>query len=162
MEKKMPKHSIESLVEGGKANPGPPLGPALGPLGLNINEIIDKINEKTASMEGMKVPVKIIVDTETKEYEIKVGTPPTSALIKKEINIDKGSQDGKYVGNITIDQIIKIADIKRNTLLSRDRKNAVKEIAGTCKTLGVSIENLNPKDFIRKVDNGEFDDKLCK
>ncbi len=156
----MTKETIESLVEGGKANPGPPLGPALGPVGLNINEVIEKINEKTSSMEGMKVPVKIIVDTETKNYDIEVGTPPTSALIKKDTGIEKGTQDGTPVGNLTLEQLLKIADIKSSGLLSNSKKNAVKEVAGTCKTLGITIEDLDSKEFIRKVDEGVFDEQI--
>ena len=85
----MAKQTIESLVEGGKASAGPPLGPALGPIGVNIGDVIAKINERTRDMAGMKVPVKVIVDTETKEFEIDVGTPPASALIKKELNLKK-------------------------------------------------------------------------
>ena len=71
---------VEALVPGGKANPGPPLGPALGPMGVNIKEIVDNINEKTADFNGMQVPVKIIFD-DKKNYTIEIGTPPTSALI---------------------------------------------------------------------------------
>ncbi|MEA1925164.1 MAG: 50S ribosomal protein L11 [Candidatus Altiarchaeota archaeon] len=154
------KQTIESLIEGGKASPGPPLGPAIGPLGLNINEVIGKINEETADMNGMKVPIKLIIDTKTKEYEIKVGTPPTAALIKKEAGIGKGTQDGTHVGNISMEQLITISKIKSKGLLSRDMKNIVKEIAGTCKSAGVTIEDLDPTEFTKKVDSGEFDDKL--
>src|SRR5439155_1748460 len=70
---------LSVLVDGGKATPGPPLGPALGPLGLNIVEIIKAINEKTKSFEGMKVPVTLLVDPKSKAFTIEVGTPPTSA-----------------------------------------------------------------------------------
>ena len=70
---------IEALVEGGKASAGPPLGPALGPLGVNIGEVINTINEKTKDFAGMQVPVTVIVD-DKKNFEIKVGTPPASAM----------------------------------------------------------------------------------
>ena len=83
----MAKQTIEALVDGGKVSAGPPLGPALGPIGVNIGEVIAAINEKTRDMAGMKVPVKVIVDTETREFEVEVGTPPTSALIKKELTL---------------------------------------------------------------------------
>lgn len=156
----MAKQEIESLVEGGKASPGPPLGPALGPMGLNINEVIGKINEKTADMEGMKVPVKVVVDTDTKEYEIQIGTPPTSALVKKEADIELGTQDGTQVGNIDFDQVKQIAEIKQPALLANDLKNAIKEVAGTCRTTGVTIEEMSPAEFIEKLDEGEFDEKL--
>ncbi|HIE34016.1 MAG TPA: 50S ribosomal protein L11, partial [Candidatus Altiarchaeales archaeon] len=89
----MAKTTIEVLVEGGKASGGPPLGPAIGPLGLNINEVVNTINQKTAEFEGMKIPVKVTVDTDTKEYAISVGSPPTSALIKKELGLEKATGD---------------------------------------------------------------------
>ena len=73
---------VEALVEGGKASAGPPLGPALGPMGVNIGEVINQINEKTKDFKGMKVPVIVIIDG--KNFKIKVGTPPISAMIKKE------------------------------------------------------------------------------
>ena len=78
--------TIEALVDGGQASAGPPLGPALGPMGINIKAVIDKINEETKAFDGMKVPVKVIVDTSAKTFEIEVGTPPTSSLIMKELN----------------------------------------------------------------------------
>ena len=82
---------INAIVDGGKATAGPPLGPALGPLGVNAGQVIAKINEATKDFAGMKVPVKVIVDTETKEFRVEVGTPPTAELIKKEAKIEKGA-----------------------------------------------------------------------
>jgi len=147
----MAKQVVEALVEGGKATGGPPLGPALGPLGLNIKEVIDEINKKTSDVAGMKVPVKVIVDPSKKKYEIEVGTPPTSALIKKEANIEKGSKDGGVVGNISLEQLLKIVKIKRNVLLSNTLKGAVKEIASTCMSLKVNIEGISAKEFINEL-----------
>ena len=80
----MASQTVEALVEGGKASAAPPLGPALGPLGVNIGQVISAINQKTDSFKGMQVPIKVIVDTSTKKFEITVGTPPAAALIKKE------------------------------------------------------------------------------
>jgi len=74
----MGKKTVEALIEGGKTTAAPPLGPALGPLGVNIGQIIADINKKTAGFKGMQVPVKIVVDEDTKEYKISVGTPPCS------------------------------------------------------------------------------------
>ena len=65
----MAKETIETLIEGGKASAAPPLGPALGPLKVNIGQVVADINKKTADFKGMKVPVKVIVDTKTKEFE---------------------------------------------------------------------------------------------
>ena len=114
----MATQSIETLVNGGKATAAPPLGPALGPLGVNIGQVVAKINEKTKAFQGMQVPVKVLVDTDTKEFNIEVGTPPASALIKKEANIEKGS--GKphidKVADVLIEQIIKVSKMKEDNL----------------------------------------------
>ena len=77
---------VEAMVDGGRATAGPPLGPALGPKGVNIGQVIAKINEKTKAFDGMKVPVTVIINDD-KSFDIKVGTPPMSALIKAELNI---------------------------------------------------------------------------
>lgn len=158
----MVKEKIEILIEGGKATAAPPLGPALGPLKVNIGQVVADINKKTSDFKGMKVPVKVIVDTETKAYTISIGTPPTSQLVKKELNIQKGSgtPDKTYVGNLTIDQIKKISRMKFDSLLANNLSSAVREIAGTCFSLGVKIDEKNPKDFILDVQNGKYDREL--
>ena len=79
--------TVEALVDGGRASAGPPLGPALGPKGVNIGQVIAKINEKTKAFEGMKVPVKVLINDD-KTFDIKVGTPPMSALIKGELGVE--------------------------------------------------------------------------
>jgi large subunit ribosomal protein L11 len=106
---------VEALVSGGSATPGPPLGPSLGPLGVNVKAIIDKINEQTKAFSGMQVPIKIIVD-DKKQFTIQVGTPPTSALIKKELGVETGSgtPNTKIIGNLTVKQAVKIARMKKN------------------------------------------------
>jgi len=108
----MAKETVEILIEGGKATPGPPLGPAIGPLGINMMQVVEQINEKTSDFDGMKVPVKVIVDVGTKAFEIEVGTPPTTALIMDELNIEKGSQDPGLdkVADLSIEQALKVAN----------------------------------------------------
>jgi len=150
---------VEALVPGGKASAGPPLGPALGPLGVNVAQVVAKINEQTKDLNGMQVPVKIKVKSRT-EFEIEVGTPPTSALILKEIGIEKGTGDKSTVGNLSIEQVIKIASIKRKTLLSKTLKNAAREIIGTAGSLGVTVEGLPSKEAQLVVANGKYDDLL--
>ena len=154
------KKTIEALVPGGQATAGPPLGPALGPLGVNVMAIVNKINELTKDFGGMKVPVKIIVDVDTKEFEVEVGTPTTSALIVKELGIEKGSGDpGKQkVGNLTIQQIIKIAKMKRSELLAKSLKKAAKEVLGSCVSMGVTVENKDPREVQREIDEGKYDE----
>ncbi len=75
------KQIVEALVEGGKASAAPPLGSSLGPLKVNIGLVVSQINDKTKDFKGMKVPVKVIVDLDSKEFTIEIGTPPASQLI---------------------------------------------------------------------------------
>lgn len=152
---------VEALVPGGKASAGPPLGPALGPLGVNVAQVVAKINELTQDLNGMQVPVKIKVKSRT-EFEIEVGTPPTSALILKEIGVEKGTGDKSTIGNLTIPQVIKIADIKRTGLLSKTLKNAVREVIGTAGSLGATIEGLPSKEAQLAVADGKYDDLLIE
>jgi len=149
---------VEVLVEGGKASAGPPLGPALGPLGLNVPEVVKKINEVTKDFQGMKVPVKIIVDPSTKNYELKVGTPPASALIMKRAGIEKGAGDENPVGNITMKDVVEIAKMKKNDLLGKDLKAKAKEIIGTCISMGVTIDGMKGKEVIKKIEEGEYEE----
>jgi len=154
------KKVVEALVSGGQATAGPPLGPALGPLGVNVLAVVNRINELTSEYAGMRVPVKIIVDVDTKEFEIEVGMPTTSALIVKEAGIQKGSgKPGEEVaGNLTFEQVVKIAKIKMPSLLAKNLKAAVKEIVGTCISMGVTINNKNPKTVLEEINEGKYDD----
>src|SRR5918911_3069550 len=128
------KKSISALVSGGEANAGPPLGPALGPMGVNVLQVVNLINEKTKGFPGMKVPVKVEVDPETKNFTVEVGIPPTSALVAKEANITKGSGTaGKdYVGNVTMESIVKIARMKLDISYAYDIRSTAKEVVGSC------------------------------
>jgi len=158
----MAKDTVEVLIEGGKATAAPPLGPALGPKGVNIGQVVAEINKKTASFNGMQVPVKVIIDDQTKGFEIKIGTPPASGLIKKEAGIQKASGSPKkdLVANLKIEQIIKIAKMKEDALLGIDLKAKVKEIAGTCRSMGIMIEEMRVADFIKAVNEGKFDSEI--
>jgi len=149
---------VEVLVPGGQATPGPPLGPAIGPLGLNVKQVVDKINEATKEYAGLSVPVKIIVK-EDRTFEIKVGVPPVSALIKRELKIEKGSStSGKqYVGNLTMEQVIKIARMKREQSLSYTLKGVVKEVLGTCVSMGITVDGKNPKQVIREIEENKIE-----
>lgn len=133
----MGEQTVAAVVEGGKASAAPPLGPALGPLGVNIQEIVDAINEKTRDLAGMKVPVKVIVNPDTKAFRLEVGKPPASALILKELNIQKGAATaGKdRVGDLTEEQVKKIARAK----FGSDEEDYVNQIKGTCRSMGVTI-----------------------
>jgi len=158
------KKVVEALVAGGQATAGPPLGPALGPLGVNVLAIVNKINEVTKDYAGMKVPVKVIVDTETKEFEVTVGTPTTSALIVSELKIEKGSGSPKAqkVGNLSMEQVVRIAKMKQAELLSPSLKAAVKEVLGSCVSMGVTIEGKEPKEVQKEIDEGKHNTELEK
>ena len=155
---------LEVLVDGGKATAGPPLGPALGPMGMNIMEIVKAINDRTKSFEGMKVPVKLVIDTKTKSYTIEIGTPPTSALILKEIGAEKGSGEaGKTrIGNLSIAQAIKIANMKADAMLAKDLKTRVLEVVGTSVSMGVTVDGKNPRDITAEIRAGKYDKVLAK
>ncbi len=149
---------IEVLVEGGKASPGPPLGPALGPMGVNVAQVIKVINEKTKAYAGMQVPVIVDVDPKTKEFTVTVGTPPTTSLIKKELGIEKGSGDARNqkVGDLTLEQVVKIAKMKQENSLSYDLKGMVLEILGTCLSMGVTVEGKDPREVQKLIKNNEI------
>jgi large subunit ribosomal protein L11 len=156
--------TVEVLVEGGKATPGQPLGPALGPLGVNIPKIVAEINSKTKVFDGMKVPVKIIIDSKTKNFEIKVGTPPTSSLITKELGIEKGSGSPKAnkVGNLSMAQAVKVAQMKSGSLMGKDLKRQVLEVVGTCTSMGVTIEGQDSKAIRADILAGKFDQSFAQ
>lgn len=158
----MASQTVESLIPGGKATAAPPLGPQLGPLGVNIGQVVGEINKKTAAFNGMQVPVKVIVDTDTKEFEITIGTPPASALILKEADIKKGSGNPNTdkVADVLIEQIIKVAKMKEDSLLGIDLKARVKEIIGTCNSMGILVEGKPAVETIKDVNDGKFDEEI--
>lgn len=153
---------LELLVDGGKASSGPPVGPALGPLGLNIMQVVKEINDKTKAFEGMKVPVKLTINTKTKAYDISVGTPPTSSLILRELGLEKGSQNPREdkVGNLKMEQARKIALMKRDSLLGGSLTEKVKEVVGTCISMGVTVEGKDPREVQQEINDGVFDSVL--
>ncbi len=158
----MAKETIESLVEGGKATAAPPLGPALGPLGVNIGEIVNAINEKTKDFKGMQVPVKVTVDSDTKEFEISVGTPPVSSLLLKEAGVEKGAGNPLQdkVADVLIEQVIKVAKMKEDALLGKTLKEKVKEVMGSANSMGILVEGKPAVDAIKLVNEGKFDKEI--
>jgi large subunit ribosomal protein L11 len=158
------KKVVELLVSGGQATAGPPLGPALGPLGLNILLVVNKINELTRDYAGMKVPVKVAVDVENKEFEVTVGTPTAAALVVSELKVEKGSgtPHNVKVGNLSMDQVVRIAKIKRAELLAEDLKSAAKEILGTCVSMGVTVEGKDPREVQNEIDEGKYVEAFSK
>ena len=156
------KQDISALVTGGEASAGPPLGPALGPIGVNIMEVINAINEETKEFKGMKIPVTVSVDSDTKKWEIKVGIPSAAALLLKEAGIQKGSatSGSEWIGDVTADIITKVAKIKLESSYASSLKSVAKEIVGTCVSLGIKIEGKTPKEFTAEINEDKWDSKF--
>jgi len=152
---------IECLVQGGKATAAPPLGPALGPAGVNIGQVVAEINKKTAVFAGMQVPVKVIVKKD-KTFTITVGTPPVSSLVKKEAIIEKGAANPltDKVADLKIEQIIKIAKMKADVLLGKDMFAKVKEVIGSCNSMGVLVEGKPAIETIADINKGMFAEQI--
>ena len=156
------KKTVEALVSGGQATAGPPLGPALGPLGVNVLAIVNRINEITENYSGMKVPVKIVVNVETKEFEVSVGTPTTSALIVSELGVKKGSgvPNTEKIGDLSMEKVVHIAKVKGTELLAKNLKAAAKEVLGSCVSMGVTVEGKDPREIQKEIDEGKHDTVL--
>lgn len=154
--------SVDLLVDGGKASPGGAMGPALGPLGVNIGQVVQEINHKTQAYSGMKVPIKIIVNKKTKTFELEIGIPPASALVLKAANIPKGSSNPntEKVGNITFPQLIDAAKSKWSDLAAGTIGAACKEILGTMVSMGVTCEGKDPRVVQKEIDEGKYEELL--
>jgi large subunit ribosomal protein L11 len=152
--------TIETVVEGGKVAAGP-LGPTLGPTGVNIGKVVAKLNDVTKGYTGMKVPVKIVID-DKRDFTVEVGTPPVSQLIIMKAKIEKGSgtPNKAQVGNLTIQQCIEITEMKGKDLLGATLKARVKEVVGTASSTGVTIEGRIAKQVSKAIEAGEFDEQL--
>ena len=140
MAKKVIKR-LKLQIPAGKANPAPPVGPALGQAGINIGDFVQKFNAATAAMMGDIIPVEISV-YEDRSYDFVLKTPPASSLILKAAGIAKGS--GKNVatkvGKITKAQVAEIATKKMPDLNAHDIENASRIIAGTAQSMGVEVK----------------------
>ncbi len=139
----MPKKIIANIklqIPAGKANPAPPIGPALGQHGLNIAEFCQKFNEATKDKIGDIIPAEITV-FEDRTYEFKLKTPPASALLKKAAGIDKGSGEPHKtkVGSVTESQVEEIAKKKMEDLNTTDIEKAKKIIKGTARSMGITV-----------------------
>ncbi len=160
----MVEKAFNFIVNGGEATGGPPIGPALGPLGVNIMAIVNRINEETAEYGGTPVPVDVTVDTDTKLFTVKVGMLSTYALITQAMGIKKGSStpNADFVGDMSMDQLINIAKRKREGLLASSLKAAAKEVLGTCQSMGVTVEGRPAREMQGLIESGEYDGKLAE
>lgn len=133
---------VKLQISAGQANPAPPVGPALGQHGVNIMEFCKAFNERTAKEKGMIIPVVISIYKD-RSFSFITKTPPASILIKNALNLDKGSSEPnrEKVGEISIEQVEKIAKIKLKDLNARTVENAAKIIEGTAKSMGVKVKS---------------------
>ena len=154
---------IKLLAEGGAMKPGPALSQKLGPAGIPINQVIQKINEATEDFNGLKVPVELDINLKTKKFEVKIFSPPVSELLKKELGVAKGSgmQLKNQIANASIEQIISVAKTKMQNLLCKDLKSAVKVVVGTCVSLGVLVENKPAKETEKDIAAGKYDKEIA-
>ena len=158
----MSKEKLDMMVEGGKATAGPAVAQKLGPLKINMGEVLNQVNEKTKDFKGMQVPVKLTVDTETKNVDIEVGTPPTCELIKKELKIEKGSSEPNKnkIANMAIEQIIKVAKMKQDSFFTKDLKSAVKCVIGSANSMGILIEGKLGEELVPKINGGKLKEEI--
>lgn len=153
---------IKLLVEGGNMTPGPAVAQQLGPMGINMGQVISDVNTATSEFKGVTLPVHLTVDPETKKVDIKVLSPPTSELIKKELGIEKasGARMKQRVGNFAIEQVISVAKSKHDAMLSNDFPATVKSVLGTCQALGVLVESKEVKEIMQEVKEGKYDNEI--
>jgi large subunit ribosomal protein L11 len=153
---------VKLIVEGGKMQPGPAVSQQLGPMGVNLGKVISDVNEATSSFKGIKVPVELDVNPQTRGFTIKVFSPPVSELVKKEIGIEKGSGQPNTikVGNLPIETLISVAKTKMPSLLAKDMKAALKLIVGTCVSLGVLIDNKEAKEIEIEIESGNYEKEI--
>lgn len=127
-------------IEAGKANPAPPVGPALAPTGINVGEFCQKFNDETKDKAGFKIPVEVIIYND-RTYSYTLKQPPASQLIKKAINLDKGSGEPnkKKVGKITKAKLQEVAESKMADLNANDIDAAMKILEGTARSMGIEV-----------------------
>ncbi len=156
--------TVRAKVKGGQASTAPPLGPALAQHGLDTEKVVSEINELTKGFEGMEVTVNVYVNTDTKEYRIEVKSPSTTSLLLKAAGAERPSGDPthKKVGNLTLEDVIKVALLKKHELTAKTLKAAVKTILSTAAAIGLTVDGKEPKDVLKEVDGGAHDDLLLK
>jgi large subunit ribosomal protein L11 len=143
---------VSVMVEGGKAAAGAVLGAALGPLGVNVGLVVQQINEQTKGFAGMKVPVVIKVDPATRAFTLTVGRPPVAGLLLKEVGKETGSGKSKTetIGDVSMDQIRKIAEAKGADLQGRGEDQRINQVIGTCVSMGITVDGEDPRAVLKR------------
>ena len=140
MAEKKVTHVVKLQIQAGKANPAPPVGPALGPTGINIMQFCKAFNEQTAKDAGMVFPVVLTVYAD-KTFDFVLKTPPAAVLLKQAAKIDKasGKPHKEKVGKVTLAQVEEIAKIKMKVLNASSLETAVSIIKGTARSMGIEV-----------------------
>jgi large subunit ribosomal protein L11 len=140
--KKEVKAKVKLQLPGGQATPAPPVGPALGQHGVNIGEFVSKFNERTREFQGTTIPVELTVFMD-RSFEFILKSPPASVLIRKAVGLAKGSgtPSRESVGTINRAQLEQIARTKMKDLNAKSLEGAVRQIAGTCRSMGVKVSD---------------------
>ena len=135
------KEIVKLQVEGGRATPAPPVGTALGPKGINLQQFVVQFNEATKDKMGQVTPVEITI-YEDRSFDFKLKTPPAAYLLRVAAGQEKGSGEPnkKKVGSITKDQLKKIAEQKMEDLNANDVEAAMQVIAGTARSMGIEVK----------------------
>ncbi|HIQ24082.1 MAG TPA: 50S ribosomal protein L11 [Pyrodictium delaneyi] len=155
---------INVKVKGGEASPAPPLSDSLKKVGLDVDKVVEEINEVTSKYKGFEVQVKIIVDEDTKEYEIEVKPPTTTELLLKAVGAKEPSGDPMHqkIGDLPFEKIVEIAIMKKPGLTAKTLKAAVKTILGSARSIGITVDGKDPKQVTREVEEGVYDAVLSK
>lgn len=155
---------VKMQIKGGEAKPEPPLGPAIADAGLNVAEVIDRINKITEKYRGYILTVKLIIDLDSKNYDIQLELPTITSLLLNIANVSEPSGDPmhKKVGNIKLEDVVKIAILKKPELTAKSLKGAIKTVLGSARSIGITVEGKDPKEVSRDIDRGVYDDILKK
>jgi large subunit ribosomal protein L11 len=143
---------VSILVEGGKAAAGATLGAALGPLGVNVGQVVQRINEETKQFAGMRVPVIVKVDPATRNFTLAVGRPPVAALLLKEAGKEKGSGKSKseVIGDVSLEAVQQIAEAKSSDLFGASLDKQMNQVIGTCVSMGITVDGQDPRALLRQ------------
>jgi large subunit ribosomal protein L11 len=136
------KAVVKLQIEAGKANPAPPIGPALAPHGINLMAFCKEYNSRTSSKAGEIIPAEISIFTDG-SFKFVLKTPPTAVLLRKAAGVEKGSSEPnrEKVGKVTREQVREIADIKMKDLNAVDIEGAMRQIEGTARNMGIVVED---------------------
>ena len=158
----MVEKKFNFIVPGGGATGGPPIGPALGPMGVNIMNIVAEINKQTGDYKGTPVPVDVFIDTDTREFTVKVGMLSTFALLTQAVGITKGSgtPHSAKVGDLPFEKLVDVARKKKAGLYAATLKSATREVLGTCHSMGVTVDGKPAKEVQDLIKSGAYDAQL--